>query len=316
MRSSTVILAVALAVLCALSVTAAEQMPAARQMTAAVAQACASIEDISLQAQPRCLNIELLKDQYPGVGSIVEKYRFQWAVDASYRLAEAEEASCLTVLRMKSPLDAFGPFSVQRTKEASPVPVPTSAYWLASGLHVWRGAYYVRACIPRGGPSAQQKTIDLVKNVMSEIPAPDDLPALLKVLPWEARQVGQPKYELQSVLGLAFLKNGVTLEYTEGATKCRLVVMRYNTVTGAAEAYEALVSALAAEQQSSVEKMDEVGDVAVRLSSGRYGQCLIMREKGFLAAVLDYHDDEFAAELLRSAGTNIRTYLLVRDGSM
>lgn len=316
MRKSTAVTAVICTFIFVMP-AGAEQMPSARQMSRAITEACSDSAQITLHGEPRYLDLEELKNEHPALGSTVERYQFCWAVEASCGLTDADDSASVTVLSMKTPLDAFGPFSVQRTPDASSMPLPTSAYWLSRQLHVWRGEYYLRASTPVDDSAAQQRVVELVTKIMNAIPVPPSLPGLLRILPWEARQLGQPQYQRHHVLEVELLQNGITVEYLEGQTeeektKCTFVVMRYNTRQRAGKAYDALLSALAT-NPSTAETVEQMGERTTRFHSAQHGECIAMLEKRFVSVVLNYHDPEFAEELLRAAGTNIRTYLLLED---
>ncbi len=291
----------------------AEETPDAQTLSAAVVTACEAVPKVSLAQQPETLQKhEQLAQHHPTLADIVSRYRFQYAVQAFYTLGTSDQTSCLNIIRMESPMDAFGPFSVQRSAEARDMPIPTSAYRLQKSLHIWRDVFYIRVCTPPGGTAAEQKAFDLVTEFMKAIPIPQQLPWLLRVLPWPSRRVSKPKYYLQAPLGMEFLSNGVMVDYTEGQTKCHLLLMQHPSHEEASAAYEGLRDCLAVSEET-VAPVSQLGDAALQLQSTGHGQCMLMRESGFVAAVLDYHDAQFTTELLRAAGANIRMHLLAGE---
>jgi hypothetical protein len=308
MNRSVVAAACILGVICMIP-ACAEQIPSEEAIRRALSAASAQLPGLSLREQPRRLDLAGLKDAHPDMGSVIAQYPFCWALQASFATDSGEKPIGVTVVRMQTAVDAFGPFGLQRSDEVTAVALPTAAYWLGDHLHVWRGEHYVRASAPAEDPEARPRAVALVTRVMSDIPVPDTLPTLLRVLPWKVRHVGQPVYRRGGVLGVSLPHDGVTCEYLEGDETCMLAVLRSDTPAGAGDLYEELLVALAG-SDDAVAVLPEAGDVAVSFTSEAYGDCVMMREENFVAAVLGYHDSEFGQELLRATGTEIRTYIL------
>ncbi|MFO7946416.1 MAG: DUF6599 family protein [Armatimonadota bacterium] len=291
----------------------ADEIPDAQTLSAAVVTACEAVPEVSLARQPVTLHEpQQLAQHHPILADIVSRYRFEYAIQAHYTIGTSEQTNCLTVIRMQSAMDAFGPFSLQRTEQAQDLPIPTGAYRLRESLHIWRGVFYVRVCIPAGEPEAEEKAFDLVTEFVKAIPIPQQVPQLLRVLPWRSRQISKPEYHRQAPLGLDFLSNGVLVDYTEGQTTCRLVLMQYPSDEQASAAYEGLRDYLVA-AENTVTPVSQLGHDAVQLQSGEHGQCMLMHESGFVAAVMDYHDALFTTALLRTAAMNIRMHLLAGE---
>ncbi|MFP3904104.1 MAG: DUF6599 family protein [Armatimonadota bacterium] len=312
MKRAIVLIICATLLLTAMPSTAAAT-PDADTLSAAVVTACGAVPDVSMAGQPVTLDTsEQLAQHDPALAEIVSSYRFQYALQAFYTVGTTDETNCLSIIRMESALDAFGPFSVQRSAEARDMPIPTSAYRLQKSLHIWRGAFYVKVCTPRGGTAAEQKAFDLVTEFMKAVPTPEQVPCLLRVLPWSSRQISKPKYYLRAPMGMEFLSGGVVVRYTEGESECRLLLMQYPSDLEACEAYEDLRDSLAIPENAPV-PMQQMGEEAVQLQSAEHGQCMLMRESRFVAALFDYHDTLFATGLVRVAAVNIRMYLLAGE---
>ncbi len=268
-------------------------------------------ENCSLVSGPTVLDAEGLRDYLGDRAAELLGYQYLWTVHAEYLLGERARRVSVDIHRMGSDLDAFGAFSRQRMTAAEAAhAIPTAAYWLGADLHVWRGPFYIHSHPSEDEQPLRLPIHQLTLTATQDIPVSGQLPAMLRLLPSRARQASSPQYYRRQVPGFEIITDALTVTYVEGPdSKCRFVLARCADSAAALAAYNTMLLQLS-DGSRPVDPLAAIADRAAIVRSIQHGMAAVMQQDNFVAAVLDFHDRQFAEMLLRTVGTNVRTYLL------
>lgn len=193
--------------------------------------------------------------------------------------------------------DAFGMYASERYG-AKEVPIGTRGYVEADHVNFWKGRYYVKVSGTGLGTAAKQTLIAFAKQVAARISGPTAMPAVLKALP-KGWITGTERYVRRNVLGLNFLNDGVTADYTVGRARATLFVIKHPSAQAAART---MAQFRAYEQRSGGTKpLSGVGDEAFT-ARDRYLKTVAAARRGtVVAGVSGEVDRQQAAALLKRA---------------
>ncbi len=231
------------------------------------------------------------------VTQIVE-YQFDYAVRIAYTNGKARiEVGFLVA---KTPLDAFGIFSRQRTPASKPASVVNASFFDGTQLHVWRNYAYLRFLPDKTDPAVRQAVRDLADKVCSLIEPSTILPGLLTLLPGEGIVPGTVVYYRANALGSADLGDAVTAQYNAGGKRVTFWVFQ-----AADEAAAGKVVATLAVLLGKQRAVPDLGDDAFRGTADPYGSTMVMRQVRFVAAVFPAAQQDFAQAMLRRLSVRI-----------
>jgi hypothetical protein len=234
-----------------------------------------------------------------GEATQILEYQFDYALKVTYSNGKARIEVGIFVA--KTPLDAFGIFSRERTPSSKSAPVVNSSFFDGTQLHVWRNYAYVRFLPDKTDPSVRPVVRDLADKVCKLIEPATVLPSLLTLLPTEGLVPGSVAYFRANALGSADLGNAVTVQYTPaGGKRVTLWVFAAKDEAAAGKVMTTLAALLG--KQSAV---PDLGDEAFRGTADAYGPTLVMRQAQFVAAVFPATQQDFAQALLRRLSVRI-----------
>jgi hypothetical protein len=192
--------------------------------------------------------------------------------------ADAEKFIELSIYDMGTPTNAFGVFSVERSKEVTSLALGRASYRMDAHYFIWKGPYYIR--IITSDASEEFETIgrDLAVKVTNFLPDAGESVWGLSALSQLDLEPDSVKYFKVDAMGLDFMRNTYTAQYRkdeslitvflsqeESAESAETTVGRY---TGYAKRYGDTVERLTFEN-IKLTACDMKGSYDVVFSKGR-----------------------------------------------
>lgn len=274
---------------CRLLAAMAQQMPGWRSVEAP--QEC----------DPSCVAERLPED-----AALIAHYQFVWGLTVRLLPLEAEHEVVVRVFRMGDELDAFGMFAEHRNDQTVTAQIKTQSFWSGDEFHIWRGLFYIRVTPTASGKTMHASAMAAGEAVAAQIPAPDQLPLMLRLMPQGRNVPYSLRYYRQNVLGQAALGRGLVGTYVENGTRLTLALLATCDEPAAAGLYETVLHLASGGGSDCVTPAADVGQAAALVESRQFGLCYVMRQGPYVAAALNVHDRATAEGLLRITATNIR----------
>lgn len=256
--------------------------------------------------QPQRCDRTCVDEHLPQDAELIGAYSFSWGLTVRLLPSESQQEVVVRVFRMTDQLDAFGMFSQHRHDQSVTAPVLTQSFWSGDEFHIWRGLFYIRVTPTAAGNIMHSAAMAAGEAVAAQIPIPDKLPLMMRLMPKGRNLPYTQRYYRQSVLGQAALGDGVVDTYVEDSTKLTLALLRAADEQAAECLYAVVLNIVSGSASNTVTRVPDVGRSAATVDSEQFGLCYAVREGRYVALALAVHDRGTAEGLLRIAATNIR----------
>jgi hypothetical protein len=128
----------------------------------------------------------------------------------------------LSIYDMGMPTNAFGVYSGERVKGASPLDLGRNAYQSGANYYIWKGQYYIQIVASGTTEELQRMGLDLAGK-MTAFLADSGKPVWgLNALPQADRVPESEQYFLVDAMGLDFMRNTYMADYTKGDIVVRI----------------------------------------------------------------------------------------------
>lgn len=229
----------------------------------------------------------------------VLEYDFGFAACATYSKGQSKVE--VGVFVMRTPLDAFGIYSRQRTEQSKPAAFPNNSFWEGTQLHIWRNYAYVRFLPNSNKPEAKGFVQELAEVICEHFPPAEELPRLLTIPPHQNLIQGSMVFYRRNALGQENLGNAVRALYRSGDKRVALWLFDCGNKDAARRILGVLAGLL-----GKTHTIKALGDEAFGATSQEYGPAIAMREDGYVGAALPAVPLDFAEALLRMTTVQIR----------
>ena len=139
----------------------------------------------------------------------------------------------LCIYDMGTPTNAFGVFSVERSRDAPSVEFGRAGYRSGASVYVWDGHYYVTVIGSADTDHLREMTIELARNVTNSLMDSDEPVWGLTALPEEDRIGASLRYFQVDAMGLDFLRNTYTAQYRKSGVDVAAFLSRQDTLESA-----------------------------------------------------------------------------------
>ena len=206
----------------------ADLVPDPENLTAVIAGV--TPEDWQIYDQVKQFSPENLYEQINGRAELYLSYDIVKMTYATFEdPANPRQYIELCVYDMGTPTNAFGVFSVERSRDAPSVHFCRAGYRSGASVYVWDGHYYVTAIGSADTEDLQELTVELARNVTNSLMDSDDPVWGLTALPEEDRIRGSLRYFLVDAMGLDFLRNTYTAQYRKSGVEVAAFLSRQDT---------------------------------------------------------------------------------------
>lgn len=156
-----------------------------------------------------------------------------------YSTDDGSGFATVEIFRFPDYVKAFGAYSMRKKGAYQILNIPNESFQQAHSLHIWRGAFYIRAI----GEAPDDALLKLVSAVADKMPAAPAKPAVFTFLPDKSRVANSERYSAESGLGQPYLANSFQASFNvNGDTIEGLVIPAASTQAAAQilNAYRAL----------------------------------------------------------------------------
>jgi len=193
---------------------------------------------------------------------------------------------------MGTPTNGFGIYSVERFEGEPPVNLGREAYRSDANHYVWQGQYYIQILASEPSEALREIGRNVAGKAADALSDTGDPVWGLSALPREDRIDGSIKFFLVDAMGLDFMKNTYTADYTKEDLRVRVFLSQRPSVASAVSAIRQY-SKYAERYGSGAENVSLDGIEMVACDMG--GRYDIVFHKGPLAAgVLSVKDRSLA----------------------
>lgn len=258
--------------------------------------------------EPQLCDRTCVQERLPQDAQLLCSYDFVWGLTVRFCAAEASDQIIVQVFRMSDELDAFGMFAQHRNDRTITAPEKTQSFWSGDEFHIWRGLFYIRVTPTASGKTMHASAMAAGEAVASQIPAPEQLPLMMRLMPHGRNVPYALRYYRHNVLGQTALGDGLVDTYVEDGTRLTLALLRAPAADELADTavFAAVVDIVSGSGSNTVTPVSDLGKAAVTVNSKQFGLSYVMREGQYVAVALDVHDRRTAEGVLRIAATNIR----------
>jgi len=170
--------------------------------------------------QVRQFTPETLYEQINGHAEFFLAYNIMGMTFVSFdKSADKERFIDLSVYDMGTAVNAFGVFSRERSGERHRVDLGREAYRSGANYYIWKGPYYIQIVASDSSAELQNLGLELGRKVTDFLADSGEPVWGLKALPPRDRVPESVQYFLVDAMGLDFLKNTFTAEYSKGGIK-------------------------------------------------------------------------------------------------
>ena len=191
----------------------------------------------------------------------------------------------MEVIRLATPDDAFGVFSVERPIITKDTLVHDRGYIGQSAAGFWSRDLYIRILAPTDAPSNARWLRFVAESTLRRLPSGPALPPGFDRLPLALRIPNSEVFVRRQVLRYPFLTDGYLADYDFGGRMATAFVCPCYTVEIAEKRFRAFFEAIVG-QNAPVVPMTGLGDRAFLARGTRHGNILIFQRNRFLAGLL------------------------------
>ncbi len=230
-----------------------------------------------------------------GAAEVFVIYRFMDLHIAYYRCAGSAEIRA-EVYRHKTPEDAFGMYSQERSPENHFLDIGTQGYAEEGIVNFLAGEYYVKLSSNDVGDTVQQSLLKVARAVAGALRGPTSWPGVLGLLPSRNRVPNSEQYVAESFLGYSFLRGAYVAQYREGGL-FEVFVIPADSESGA----RAMLAALTEVNHSpvSVDSLRTIRDV-------HQGEMALLCVGRYLAGVVHCGDPAVRSEFVKILQSSLR----------
>lgn len=264
----------------------------------------ASLPGWTITEAPAVCDRTCIAQNLPQDAVLTSTYNFRWCLTLRLMPPEPRQPIEARVFCMGEDLHAFGMFAHYRGEKTVTGQIATQSFWTDNDFHIWRGAFYIRLIPASGDKLLRASVVAAGEATAAQIPIPEKLPAMMRLLPQGRNQPYTLRYDFHGVLGQPTLSDGLVDTYLEEAGKLTLALLRAADDMAAVTLYGTVVGLISG--GAATAPVADLGQAAVTINSAQHGLCYVMREGRYVAVALGVHDRPTAEGLLRITGTNIR----------
>ncbi len=253
-----------------------------------------------------------LYDLLNGGAELYIAYDIIAAVSAEYKTGQ-DSIIEVSIYDMGVSENAFGMYSTARYTSAEYVDIGNEAIKTSQTLDLWKGRYYCKLVAFDPTPESQKAMLELGKILANNIAETGTSPALIALLPTDAKIAKSEKYfrkqlslnnihyiDKENVLQLSDKTEGVVAQYQFGQTKVSGFVIKYPTAQNASAAYDSYRVYLSQKGTVSLQN----NSAKVLFQNGKV--TFIALRDNYLVGVWDAQDAEknyeFVKKMLASVG--------------
>ncbi len=122
----------------------------------------------------------------------------------------------VSIYDMGIPRNAFGVFSGERSKEASPVPLGREAYRSQANYYIWQGQYYIQIIASDATKELRNISRKIAGKIVEFLPDSGESVWGLSKLPKSGLVPNSVQFFLVDAMGLDFMHNTYTAQYHFG----------------------------------------------------------------------------------------------------
>ena len=204
----------------------------------------------------------------------------------------------LSIYDMGSPTNAFGIFSVERSRDEPSVDLGRAGYRSGANYYVWKGQYYIQVIASDATDLMQQVGFDLARQATDLLDETGEPVWGLTAMPQDGLVPDSIRYFKVDAMSLDFLSNTYTAEYRHGDDVVTVFLSRQDSVQAAKDVVNRYIEF--AEQYGQGSERVSGDDVAFVVCSMDDAYDVIF-QKGLLIGGVTSVDDRSLA--VKAAGT-------------
>lgn len=259
-----------------------------------VAAACEIVEG------PDLYSSDSLYEYINGAAEAFISYNFQQLVHQIYLCGEVE-LTC-DIYRLESPVDAFGIYSIERSRDGEFIELGIEGFKEGSILNFVSDEYYIKlaAYADRLDPSA--RLVEFARKIELQVPGSSDLPKMFSLLPSVGLVAHSQTYVNRAPLGHQFLSPGFMAEYDLGGRTTTVLLSPSPQERAAEEKLDLLQEHLS--KTGNLGVLEGLGEGAFQADTRYEGKILGLRRGRFAVVVVEPPEDfrTFLESLLRGIG--------------
>ncbi|MBP7864481.1 MAG: hypothetical protein KA419_00915 [Acidobacteria bacterium] len=174
---------------------------------------------------PTAYTRETLFEYIDGAADLFLQYDFRELAAARYENG-GKAALTVDVYRMGGPLHAFGVYSRERPAKGSFLPLGAEGYAGDGSVYFLAGDCYVKVSLEGASPEAADAPGTFARELAGRIGGPFRFPPELECFPSAGQVERSEMFTSKDYLGLAFLENVFSAEYTADGKRFTLFFTR------------------------------------------------------------------------------------------
>lgn len=175
---------------------------------------------------PTVYTRENLFEYINGAADLFLQYDFRELTAARYENG-GKASLTVDVYRMGDPVHAFGVYSRERPSRGTFLPLGAEGYTADGSVHFLAGDCYVKVNLEGASPDAADAPGTFARAVAQRIGGPFRLPPELECFPSAGKVERSEMFTAQDYLGLAFLENVFSAEYSADGKRFSLFFIRF-----------------------------------------------------------------------------------------
>lgn len=191
----------------------------------------------------------------------------------------------MEIIRLPTPEDAFGIFSIERPIITEETVVNSRGYITATQAGFWWKDLYIRILAPTDSELHVRALHAVAQRTLERLPPGPPLPPGFGRLPVILRIPFSEVFIRRRVLGYPFLEGGYFADYDFGGRIATAFVCAFESEEDAERRFSAFFEAIRIEN-ARVAFLTGVGDRAFIARGSRYGNVLVFQRNHFVAGLL------------------------------
>jgi hypothetical protein len=302
-------IALAASVALAAGLTSAQEAPSEARLRAKLA-ACLPGEDAVAGWKrvrgPAFYGPDTLYEYIDGAAGLYQSYDFERLAVADYQLgADTKQSIVVELYEMRTPLQAFGIYSVERAAHLKFERIGTEGYVSEGSCNFYKGRLYAKLAARQRDEATAQVVRQFARRVAAAAEGPAKPPAILKVIPSRARVEKSEHFIGAAVLGHDFLPNGFLADYNLGEKPSRLFLTLFPSEAEARAAYADLARFLREEGKMLGDRTG-LGDEAMAGEEPFYGLTLACRKGSAVCGIVRIPEEESGRAVLKDLLANLK----------
>jgi hypothetical protein len=308
-RAGITRLALAVSVALAASLASAQEAPSEAQLRAKLAVCLPGDDAVAGWKRvrgPDFYGPHNLYEYIDGAAGLYQSYDFERLAVADYQLGDdRKQAIVVELYEMRTPLQAFGIYSVERAPHLKFERIGTEGYVSEGSCNFYKGRLYAKLAARRRDEATVRVVRRFARRIAAAAKGPARPPAILKVIPSRARVQDSEHFTGAAVLGHDFLPNGFLADYSLGDKPSRLFLTLFPDEAQARAAYADLARFLR-EQGRMLGERAGLGDEAMAGEEPFYGLALACRKGSAVCGIVRIPDEESGRGVLEELLANLR----------